>query len=141
MMASTLRLPCSKPPFVRIHGKEGVHELRAAIDTAASLCMVQKRDLIELGYHAYFGPRVANIGEGAEVITPYYKIRAPLVRVKEIELGRLIAKDVPCLGVDIFEDLGVDVILGRSFLENFDLEFDFKDDVVTFHQEEAPTEG
>jgi predicted aspartyl protease len=125
--------------FVRIHGRLGVHELRAVIDTASPLCIINKRDLIELGYHAFYGPNIANVGEGTKVLTPYYMIKAPTVKVSKIQVGGIEVSDVAAIGQDLTEDLGVDVVLGGSFMKHLKVTFDYPAGEVVL--EEEPTRG
>ncbi len=130
-MTTTLSLRTDRPFFVRIYGRYGVHELRAVIDTASELCLMQKKDAIELGYHPFYLKGLANSGTGTNALTPYNVIEMPTFNLDRVEVGGMIWKNLPTSAIDFIENLGVDVLLGRSFLKGLEARFDFsKENVV-----------
>lgn len=130
MTSLILSLCPDKRFFVRIYGRSGVHELRAVIDTASTLCLIQRKDALELGYHAYYAPSIANFGAGTKVLTPNYAINLPTVTLSKIEVGNIVLANVLTAAQDMLEDLGVDFVLGQNFLRNFEACFDFASEKV-----------
>jgi predicted aspartyl protease len=130
----SLLLPTDRPFFVRIYGRYGVHELRAVIDTASELCLMQKKDALELGYHPFYSTGWANAGTGTNALTPYNVIEMPTFTLDKVEIGRMVWENVPTSAIDFIENLGVDVILGRSFLKGFEARFDFTKGTVALER-------
>jgi predicted aspartyl protease len=137
LTAVILPLNPAKPFFVRVHGKYGVHELRAVIDTASTYCLMRRKDAIELGYHAYYDPGVANYGQGLVALTPNYIIKLPIVTLTKLEVGGIVLENVMAATQDMTEDLGVDVVLGQNFLEGLEACFDFAGHRVTLRRREG----
>jgi hypothetical protein len=114
--------------FVRIHGPNGVRELRAVFDTASELCLIQRSDAIELGYNAFYIPEVANLK--TKLLTPHYLVKVPFITISKIEVGKLVVENVLTAAQDLSNELGVDFVMGRSLLGNYKLVYDFPRGIV-----------
>ncbi len=137
-MGLILPLRRGKPFFVRVHGRYGIHELRAVIDTASELCLIQKKDALELGYSPFYSTGWANAGPGTTGVTPFNIIEMPTLTLDKVEVGSVVSENVPAAACDFIEDLGVDLILGQSFLKGYEACFDFaKERVVLTKKSEG----
>lgn len=112
--------------FARAKGMNGaVRELKAVMDFNWPYCVISSKDGMALGYleaalrardwektHPDKVPYVQNF-RGIE--------RSILVNLPEVHLGNLVARDVGAIMLDMDLPLRVpiEMILGRSFLDNF----------------------
>ncbi|MGD0637429.1 MAG: hypothetical protein ABSA72_05260 [Nitrososphaerales archaeon] len=128
-----MRFPLKDPMFVfaRVRGRNGfVRELRAILDFNSPYCVLLSKDGLSLGYqeaalrprdwrknHPDMSPAILNF-RGLE--------RSIQVNLAEVSLGNIVAKDVGAviLELDLYRLLPFELILGRSFLDNFTLTLD-----------------
>ncbi len=124
--------------FARVKGPNGVvRELRAILDFNTPFCVMLSKDGVNLGYpEAALRPRDWEKSHPDRV--PYiYDFRgierSILVKLPEISLGRLTAKEVEAIVIelDLPRMLPVDLVLGRSFLTNFKLTLDWTKGYLT----------
>ncbi len=127
-MGLVLRLRPDGTFFVRIHGPKGVRELRAVIDTASELCLIQRSDATDLGYNAFYIPEAPNVN--TKIITPHYLIKVPFITIDKIEVGKFVVKNVLTAAQDLTENLGVDFVIGQSLLGSYKLVYDFPRRIV-----------
>ena len=139
-MSRRLRLPLKQPTVFmsRVHGPLGtVRELSTAIDPNFAYTVIFSRDAVHLGYAAasYKPPDWASVDRTQ---TPYViglrEIeRSVLGTLSKVSVGRLEARNVDALVLerDLMRLLPVDLVLGRTFLQNFRVEFDMKKGVLT----------
>ena len=117
--------------FARAKGPNGVvQELRALLDFNSPYCVMLSKDGLKLGYmEAAIRPRDWEKTHPDKVpyVLDFRGIeRSVLVKLPEISIGKLVAKDVETIVIelDIPRMLPLDLILGRPFLRNFRLTFD-----------------
>ena len=122
-----MEVPLSPLPvvFAKVRGKKGLRELRAIISPASEYTVISNRDALQMGYDAFLAR-----GAGALAITPGGIIKAAVVKIEEISVGDCSAKGVEALCYELPEPAAVDVILGKTFLENFSLVFDYGEKVL-----------
>ena len=135
-----MRVELGQPTFLtcRILGKNSVRrELSCILDPNFHYSAIYAKEALALGYSdASFRPEeLASLKHPEEV--PYVLTfrgieRSIRVRLKEVALGQLVARDVDALVfvVDIPLLLPADVILGRTFLQNFKLGYNFKEKTI-----------
>ncbi len=117
--------------FVRITGLNGKKaELRAVISTGASECLISTKDATMLGYRFNYNLQERSTEGTKEVVTSGYLVNMPPIVLKEVVLGDLTATDVEAMAYDVPDIAGIDVVLGASFIEHFNLSFDFKGGVL-----------
>jgi hypothetical protein len=119
--------------FARVKGKNGrVRELSSILDFNSHYCWILRKDAVDIGY-----PEVINRPEDYESIamqrTPHVISargleQGILAKLSEVSIGDLTARDVDALAfkLDIPLMLPIDIILGRTFLDNFKLTVDPK---------------
>lgn len=112
--------------FAKIRGKKGVRELKAIISPASEYTVITNKDALQTGYDFSVG----RDGGGALVITAGGIMKAAIVKIEEISVGECSAKGVEALCYELPEPAGADLILGRTFLKNFSLLFDYSRDVL-----------
>lgn len=124
-----IELPLKTPitVFVQIVGLNGkVRELQAVLDTGSVYTLIYWKDAIQLGYGAVYesGLGVAE-GVGVRAITPAILIDVPLISLKEVKVGGLTATNVEAVVYNLPEMSGIDVLLGISFLKNFNITINY----------------
>ena len=124
--------------FARLKGQNGVvRELRSVMDFNSPYCVIFSRDGLALGHlEAVLRP-----GDWRKVHpekVPYMfgfrnLERAILLNISEVSLGRLVAKDVGAviLELDLPLRLPVEMILGRTFLDHFKMTYDATRGIVS----------
>jgi predicted aspartyl protease len=113
--------------FGRLKGQNGaVREYLALVDAGSEYCILPKIDAFRLGY-----PDVAQIDTVVQAPNTTHFVthlgfgKAPLIKIKEVALGRLTFGDVDFLAFDLPQACGFDVVFGRSLLHRVGLEVDF----------------
>ncbi|MEM0506913.1 MAG: hypothetical protein QXW58_06640 [Thermosphaera sp.] len=120
---SKLQIPLSRMPTIHIwiKGRNGKwFEFKALISTCSEYGILSKVDAFILGYdEALVDPQTALITGDARVI-PFITFTgidyAPLIRVDEIRIGNVRARDVEFLAYDLPRESGFDVIVGQNIL-------------------------
>jgi predicted aspartyl protease len=108
--------------FATVKGAKGeTVELKGAISPASERTIIGWKDALRLGYMPKFGTR----GGGVQAITPAGIIEARPVKLDEIVIGDLRAREVESLAYELPDQAGVDLILGYTFLRNFRVTFDY----------------
>jgi clan AA aspartic protease (TIGR02281 family) len=93
-------------------------ELRAAVDTGASVTIIPWDIARSLGYPTGTAPsRRIVAGDGV-----YY---APTVLLSRVDVGPASARDVEAICHDLPQEALVDALVGLSFLTRFDVHLDF----------------
>lgn len=116
--------------FARFKGSKGWRELKAVIDIGSVYCVVPVFDAMQLGYEAYFDTQ-SERGEGTEMITSSGIVEARELEIEEFALGNLSAFNVAALALDMPRLGRVDMVLGQSFLKNFNVMLNFKEGYMT----------
>lgn len=124
-----MEIPLAPIPvvFAKIRGKKGVRELKAIISPASEYTVVTPRDAMQTGYDVLMTNRKMS---GALAITAGGIMKASVARIEEIDVGDCSAKDVEVLCYELPEHAGADLILGKTFLENFSLTFDYSKNLL-----------
>ena len=119
--------------FARVKGKNGkVRELRCTLDFNSHYSWILRKDAVDVGY-----PEVINRPEDYEALamnrTPHVLSARGLelgilANLAEVSIGELKAQNVDAitLKLDIPLLLPLDLILGRTFLNNFKFSVDPK---------------
>jgi hypothetical protein len=117
--------------FARVSGRNGaVRELRSILDFNSPYCVLLSKDGLCLGYQeAALRPRdwqKSHPEKSPEVLNFRGLERTIQVDLAEVALGKLVAKDVGAvvLELDLYRLLPFEMILGRTFLDNFVLTLD-----------------
>jgi hypothetical protein len=118
----------------RVKGSNGrVRELSSAIDINHEYCSMYRKDAIDLGYQEDLNTSLDEITrtkkEAVLVVLSFRGLEiGTLLNLQEVAVGNLVAKNVEtvALKMDIPFMTPVDMILGRSFLRNFRLSVDPK---------------
>jgi hypothetical protein len=125
----------------KITGANGnVRELGSILDFNSEYCAILARDAVALGYNeGAIPPSIWRKSHQAKV--PYVldfrgTERAIIFPLAQISLGQFAAKDVDTaiIEMDFPNAAPFDVILGRSFLKNFNVELDMKQGYLTLSQ-------
>ena len=128
-----MRIPLENPTFVfaRVKGRNGAfRDLRAVLDFNAPYCLLFSKDGLSLGYtEAVLRPRdwQKNNPQLAPVVLNFRGLeRSILLGLEEVSLGSLVARNVGAvvLELELYRLLPMEMILGRSFLDNFILTVD-----------------
>jgi predicted aspartyl protease len=107
-----------------------VRELEAIIDFNYSYCLMLRQDATDLGYseasHRHSGWHELRPDRAPLVLTSRGIERTILVNLKEVSLGKLAVRNVAAvvLEYDLPSMVPVDMILGQTFLKNFNLRLD-----------------
>jgi clan AA aspartic protease (TIGR02281 family) len=112
------RIAPGLPIFVqlRVHGRNGMHEFDAVLDTGAAFVTIPTGDAVALGYSISNAPRV-------EVTTASGVVRVPKITLSRVSLGELEEMDVPALCLDIAGG-SISSLLGLSLLSRFKIVID-----------------
>lgn len=118
-----MEIPLAPIPvvFAKIRGKKGVRELKAVISPASEYTVITNKDALQTGYDVLMGRETG----GALAVTAGGIMKASMVKIEEISVGDCSAKGVEALCYELPEPAGADLILGKTFLENFTLTFDY----------------
>jgi len=130
-----MRFPLKDPMLVyaRVRGPNGkVREFGSVLDFNSPYCVIPPRHAVNLGcIEAAFRPRDWQKSHPTKV--PYVVDlrgieRSILLKVPEVSIGELVAKDVGTvvLELEVPRMLPFDLVLGRTFLDNFKLALDAK---------------
>ncbi len=123
--------------FARVKGKNGkVRELRCILDFNSHYSWILRKDAVDVGY-----PEVINRPEDYEALamnrTPHVLSARGLelgilANLAEVSIGELKAQNVDAitLKLDIPLLLPLDLILGRTFLNNFKFSVDPKTETL-----------
>lgn len=134
--------------FARVKGQNGyVRELRAILDFNSPFSVMLSRDGVSLGYaEAAFRARDWQKTHPSKV--PYFLDfrgieRSILLEIAEVSLGELVARDVKTivLELDLPRMVPIDLILGRSFLDNFKLTLDSERGYLSLVERASPKSG
>jgi hypothetical protein len=118
----------------RVEGPDGVvtRELSTILDPNFAYSVIFSKDAIDLGYReAAFRPKEfeKTHPESVPWVLEFRGIeRTVKVRLAKVSVGRLVARDVDALimELDLARMIPVDLILGRTFLKNFKMTTDIK---------------
>ena len=116
----------------RVQGPNGTvtRELSSVLDPNFAYSVIFSRDAIDLGYpEAAMRPKEyeKTHPERVRYVVEFRGLeRSVLVRLAKVSIGKLVARDVEALIVelDLARMVPIDLILGRSFLKNFKLTVD-----------------
>ena len=128
-----MEIPLAPIPlvFAKVKGKRGVRELRAIVSPSSEYTVITNKDALQLGYDVF--ARRGGVS-GVLAVTASGIFKASKVTIDEIGTGECIAKNVDSLCYEIPEPSGADLILGKTFLEGFSLEFDYGKKVLRMVQ-------
>lgn len=118
-----MRLPIEIPLIVKnvkLTGPSGSIGIDMILDTGAALTVVSWADLKIIGYDP------AIIEERQKIITANGVIEVPALKLKQISIGDIAAKEVDVICHDIPELASIRGMLGLSFLKNFRTVIDYK---------------
>lgn len=130
-----MKFPLKDPMivFARVKGLNGkVREFSSVLDFNSPYCVIPPKHAVNTGYvEAAFRPRDWQKSHPNNV--PYLIDlrgieRSILVKLSEVSIGELVAKDVGAVILELETPrmLPVDMVLGRTFLERFELTLDAK---------------
>jgi len=125
-----LKFPLKDPMlvFARVKGRnDKVREFNSVFDLNSPYCVIPPKHAVSLGFvEAAFRPRDWQKTHPRNV--PYVLDlrgieRGILLKLPEISIGRLVARNIEAvvLEFEIPRQVPFDLVLGRSFLENFKL--------------------
>jgi hypothetical protein len=117
--------------WCRLKGPNGKRrELKALLNFNYSYCMLLRQDAIDIGYpetsYQHGGWRELRPDRAPIILTFRGVERTILINLKEVAVGRLVAKDVDAvvLEYDLPPMAPVEMVLGWTFLKNFNLNLD-----------------
>jgi len=117
-----MRTPIKLPIVlkVRITGPKTFREVDMILDTGAMYTDISWDIAKDIGYD----PAITE--KRASVITANGPIDVPVIRVQSISIGKIKVENVDVTCHDIPEMVGIEGLLGLSFLKHFDLNISFK---------------
>jgi clan AA aspartic protease (TIGR02281 family) len=120
-----MKIPIELPIVlrVRITGPEGFREVDMIFDSGAAYTDVSWDVAKDIGYDPAITERRARI------ITANGPIEIPLICVESVSLGDLKVDNVDVICHDIPEMVGIEGLLGLSFLEHFEVNFEVNIDL------------
>ena len=104
---------------VTIHGPSAHRQIDMILDTGAVYTLVAWDVLKDIGYD----PAVSQ--QRIPIVTANGVIEVPLVMVERVELAELSAESIDVICHDIPEIIGVEGLLGLSFLRHFRVLMDY----------------
>lgn len=126
--------------FVRLKGRNGmVREYPALISTVSEYCILPKVDAFALGY-----PEAANSDNPTRIPNELDFVgsnaygRGALVKMVQVDIGQISARNVEFLTYDILQVTGFDVVLGVNILQDIKLEIDFTSHQLTLERDSNP---
>ncbi|MBC8521787.1 MAG: clan AA aspartic protease [Candidatus Syntrophoarchaeum sp.] len=116
------------PPIITIQigGPEAVKDVDALIDTGSTYCVISLEDAVGMGYEPWRAATVPVGTAGGMISAPLIKIGFVKVLGFKIENVETIVKDLT--------GVGIDAVVGWSFLRHFKFSFDSEDGI--FEMEE-----
>jgi predicted aspartyl protease len=113
--------------FAKVNGRNGTRELRAIVSPSSNYTVISLRDALQLGYSVIWRSPASS----AIAITLGGIMRTAKLKLDEVSIGAgFMAKSVEALSYELPEPSGVDMILGKSFLKDFKLTFDYSKDTL-----------
>ncbi len=109
--------PIILPVGVRGEKRNSVYML---LDTGARVTILSWNALEFCGYKPYI------VKKAVPVTTANGVIHCPLIKVKEISIGKFKVKDIEVICHDIPELIRLEGLLGLNFIENFRVCIDYK---------------
>ena len=109
---------------VRINGPEGFREIDVILDTGAVYTVIAWDVAKDIGYDPAISER------RMPIITANGVIEAPLITVESIHIADLRAESVDVICHDIPEIIGIEGLLGLSFLKRFRTLIDYTTGVL-----------
>ncbi|PKP60951.1 MAG: hypothetical protein CVT88_01595 [Candidatus Altiarchaeales archaeon HGW-Altiarchaeales-1] len=94
--------------------------VRMLWDTGARVTMLSWKTLEFCGYEPYL------IQKTASVTTANGVVECPIIKVREISLGKFKAKNIDVISHDIPELIRIEGLIGLNFIENFRVCIDYK---------------
>ncbi len=110
--------------YVTIEGVKEKRKIKMALDTGASYTMIPWEVVEVLGYETQLSKNSTSL------ITASGVEKAPVIKVKSMEVLEKQGKEVPTVVHDLPERSYVDGLLGLSFLRNFEVRLDFKKGIL-----------
>lgn len=131
-----MKFPLKDPMLVyaRVKGPNGkVRELSSVLDFNSPYCVIPPKHAVNLGFiEAAFRPRDWQKSHSSKV--PYLLDlrgieRSILVDLPQVSIGELVAKDVGTVVLELETPrmLPFDLVLGRTFLDGFELTLNSKE--------------
>ena len=117
-----MRAPLDIPIIIRrveLRGPAGIREIDMVLDTGAVFTVIAWDVAKDIGYD----PAVSL--QRTPIVTANGVIEAPLIRVDSMRLTELTVQNVEVLCHDIPEIIGIEGLLGLSFLRHFRTMIDF----------------
>jgi len=113
--------------FARLKGQSGaVREYLALLDVGSDYCIIPKVDAFALGYpDVARSDTIVRAPNTTAFVTPAGYDKAPLIKIAQVDIGRLTFRDVEFLAFDLPQVCGYDVLLGRSLLRFLKFEVDY----------------
>lgn len=105
---------------VDLTGKLGKYTIDMALDTGATYSMIPWGVAEQLGYDP------AGSSERVNITTATTTMKAPLITLDTMGIGKMIVKNVKVAVHDLPAKSRVDGLLGLSYLKHFDLSLRFK---------------
>jgi clan AA aspartic protease (TIGR02281 family) len=105
---------------VKVQGPQGFREVDMILDTGARYTSFSWDTLKDIGYD----PAIST--ERIPIITANGLIEVPLLKVKRMSWGNISVEDILVISHNIPQLIGIDGLLGLSFLQHFELFLNFK---------------
>ena len=105
---------------LKVQGPKASREVDMLFDTGARYTSFSWDTLKDIGYD----PAISS--ERISIITANGSIEAPLLKVDEIIWGDIALKNVKVICHNIPEFVGLDGLLGISFIQHFDIALNFR---------------
>ena len=113
--------------FGRLKGSNGVvRECLALLDAGSDYCILPKVDAFALGYpDVARSDTIVRAPNTTTFVTHAGYDKAPLIKLAQVDVGKLSLRDVDFLAFDLPQVCGIDVVFGRSLLQYLRLEIDY----------------
>jgi predicted aspartyl protease len=113
--------------FGRRRGQNGaVRECLAVVDAGSDYCILPKVDAFALGYpDVARSDTIVRAPNTTTFVTHNGYDKAPLIKMAQVDIGKLAFKGVEFLAFDLPQVSGFDVVFGRSLLQFLRLEIDY----------------
>jgi clan AA aspartic protease (TIGR02281 family) len=122
-----MKVPLQIPIIIerlKVIGPQASREVDMIFDTGARYTSFSWDTLKDIGYDPAVSP------ERIPVITANGSIEVPLLKVYQIVWGDIVKNNVPIICHNIPKLVGVDGLVGLSFLQHFEINLNFKKGIL-----------
>lgn len=134
-----MKVRCGERPFpslfVKLKGSaEATREYLALLSTTFEYCVIPRVDAYMLGYAEAISDMLTDIVARPHYVTTLVSVNgfvdAPLITMNEVSIGGITIKNIEFIAFDMPRETGVDVVLGRNFLEKVKAKIDYYSKIV-----------